>query len=218
MWGSMKSNFNRSAWLIAVIFGVLAAIGGLLHGVGEVQQGDVDVQQVIIESWATGPLAEHMGGDPGMTVLPTMRLTGVVCLIISTLLLVWSLFFMRKRFAGLVQFLLTLAMLLFGGGFGPPLAGFLASFAGFGIRSPYRFWTRKLSAGVIHFLARGWPFVFGITVANGLFLYIGHMVMVFLFGFTHPEPFVISTFIVLVSIPLSTLFSVGNDLVTRSVG
>lgn len=211
----MHNHFNRSAWLIAVLFGTLAAMGGMLHGVGEVQQGGVQVEQIIIESWVTGPLAEHMGGDPGMTLLPTMRLTGIVCLVSSTLLLIWSLFFMRRRFAGLIQFLLTIAMLLFGGGFGPPLAGVLASIAAFGIRSRYALWERLLSAGTIRFLARSWPIVFGITAANGLFLYVGHMVLVFIFGFTHPEPFVVSTFIVLVTVPLATFFGMGKDLETR---
>ncbi|MCB2199134.1 hypothetical protein KQI63_06985 [bacterium] len=211
----MEQRSNQSAWQIAALFGTLAAIGGLLHGVGEVLQGPIPVESVIIESWSTGPLADHMGGDPGMTILPTMLLTGSVGLISSTALLIWSLFFLRRRFAGLIQLLLTIAMLLFGGGFGPPLAGILASIAAFGIRSRYAFWERLLSAEMIRFLARSWPIVFGITAANGLFLYVGHMVMVFIFGFTHPEPFVVSTFLVLITVPLSVFFGMGKELETR---
>lgn len=211
----MGSTFNRSAWQMGAMFGVYAALGGLLHGVGEVLQGPVPVETVIIESWAIGPLAEHMGGDPGMTILPTMLMTGVFSLITSTALLIWSLFFLKKRFAGLVQFLLTLAMLLFGGGFGPPLAGFLASFAAMGIHVRHTLWERILPDGVLRFLADGWPIVFGLTALNGLFLYVGHMVLVFLFGYTNPDPFVVSTGIVAISVPVSALFGMGADLKKR---
>ena len=189
----------------------------MLHGVGEVLQGDVTVTPGIIESWTFGPLAEHMGGDPGMTLLSDMRLTGILTLIFSSLLILWSVLYLRKRFAGLVQLLLTILMLLVGGGFGPPMLGILGSIAGMSIRSEFKLWRRILPGGFTRWMANVWPWVWGITAANGIFLVVGHILLVFVFGFTNPDVFVISTFVALVTIPLCTWVAVGAELANSSI-
>lgn len=60
----------------ALIFGVLAGLGGLTHGIGEVLQGNVKPGGIIINSWTQGPIATNMGGEPGMTIVPSLLITG----------------------------------------------------------------------------------------------------------------------------------------------
>ena len=160
----------------ASVFGALSGIGGLVHGVGEVLQGGVKVDGVIVNSWTSGPIADHMGGEPGMTLIPDVRLSGILTLVISAAIILWSLAFLRKRRDGAVLVLLSTGMLLVGGGFGPPIIGILAGLSGLGLgeREPSRI-TRH--AGLVtRSLARMWPWVYGVGVANGVFLVIGSYV------------------------------------------
>lgn len=119
------SSKTSAARLTASIFGVLAALGGIRHGIGEVLQGNVPAGGIIIESWTQGPLAATMGGEPGMTIVPNMLATGILGLIVSSVLVVWAAAFVQRKNGGRILILLSVAMLLLGGGFGPPIIGIL---------------------------------------------------------------------------------------------
>ena len=67
----------------ALIFGVLAGLGGLTHGIGEVLQGSVRPDGLIINSWTQGPIATNMGGEPGMTIVPNLLVTGYLTILVS---------------------------------------------------------------------------------------------------------------------------------------
>jgi len=82
-----------------------------------------------------------MGGEPGMTVVPNLLATGLLTIVVSLALMVWSAAFVQKRNGGRAQILLSITMLLVGGGFGPPIIGILAGVAGLGIASPQT-WCR----------------------------------------------------------------------------
>lgn len=209
---------HDAAFLLASPLGFLAAMGVALHGIGEILQGNVATNSVFIASWSFGPLAEHMDGDPGMTLIPNFLVTGILSLLISLAMFVWSVRYMERKHGGFVFLLLAVLALLLGGGIGPPTVGILAGIAGLGIGSSHPRWRKVLGDGGVRFLAALWPWVFAVTLANGLFLFIGHLLLVFVFGFTHPEPFVFSF---LASIPLMILTmitGVGWDLKHRSAG
>ncbi|MBN1400549.1 MAG: hypothetical protein JXA74_06910 [Anaerolineae bacterium] len=210
-----SSTRPSAARLLASLCGVLAGIGGLSHGVGEVLQGNVAPQGLVINSWTVGPIARNMGGDPGMTIIPNFLVTGIVCMLVSLALIVWSVAFVHRRRGALIQLALVIAMLLVGGGFGPPMLGILAGVAGLGINAPLTGWRRRLSAKAQRSLARAWPHVFGVYAANGIFLVIGHLILVFLSDFKIPELFVYSLFFAVLAFPLALLSGVAYDLEGR---
>jgi hypothetical protein len=123
----------------ALTFGILAGLGGLTHGIGEALQGNVRPGGIIIESWTQGPIATHMGGEPGMTIVPSLLVTGILNILVSVAVVVWSLL-VRNRNGGRILIGLSVAMLLVGGGFGPPIIGILAGVAGTMVGRPSRVW------------------------------------------------------------------------------
>jgi len=76
--------------LTAGIFGTLAGLGTLTHGIGELMQGAVPTQGLAFPSWTVGPIAEHLDGDPAMSVLPTMAASGAATTVTSVALLAAS--------------------------------------------------------------------------------------------------------------------------------
>ena len=145
--------------LTASIFGVLAGLGGIRHGIGEARQGNVRPDGLFIESWVEGPIAEHMGGEPGVAIFPNMLGTGVLALAVSSLVVVWAACYAQHRHGGLVLAMLSVAMPLVGGGVGPPVIGILAGWAGSAIGAPHKEWRKRLPNGARRVLAAVWPWV-----------------------------------------------------------
>ncbi|MBN1217651.1 MAG: hypothetical protein JXM69_01885 [Anaerolineae bacterium] len=199
-----KTTFS-AAKSIALIFGILAGLGGLTHGVGEVLQGNVKPDGIAINSWAQGPIATNMGGEPGITIVPNLLVTGILTLLISVAIIVWTILGRNKHY-GRTLLLLSVALLLVGGGVGPPLIGMLAGVAGIGVEKPSTWWRQHLPENVRHVLAVLWPWVFSIAVINGVFLVIGSVILVYFFDLNNPDLFLNSFYFSILSL-LLTIFT-----------
>lgn len=190
---SARSMFNGrggASGATATVFGVLAGIGGMTHGVGEVVQGDTPVEGVALESWTTGPIARNMGGEPGLTILPTTFWAGVVTLVFSTLVIVWSITRVRERRGGNVLALLSIGMLLSGGGVGPPVIGILAGLVGHaGLSRERPFWIGNASDRTRRRWAQVLPPLLIVAVANATFLVLGSLILVYTVDFNQPTLF-----------------------------
>jgi len=165
--------------VVASVWGVFAGLGGIRHGIGEVLQGNTPTGGIFIESWATGPIAEQMGGEPGITLIPNFLVTGIVIIGLSLVVMIWASGFMHKKHSGRVLFFLSVGMLLLGGGVGPPVIGMLAGWAGTGIHSPFRWWTRHLSGTVGRTLAVLWPWMLLLCFLASIMLFIGSFILVY---------------------------------------
>jgi hypothetical protein len=201
-----------AARIVASLFGVLAGLGGLIHGIGETLQGNITPSGMFIPSWTQGPIATHMGGDPGITIVPNLLATGVLAIVVSLATIAWAAAFVQRKHGGAVLILLCIAMLLVGGGVGPPIIGILAGIAGTSINAPLTWWRTRLSGSAGHFLARLWPWVFGVSVINGLFLFVGAIILVYAFGWGNEDLYLNSFFFAVVSLLLTILTGIAYDL------
>ena len=75
-------------------------------------------------------------------------------MIIGLLILVWSAAFVQRKQGGLVLILLSIALLLLGGGFVPPLIGIIGGIAGTKINTPL---AGKPPSSLLRFAAKLWP-------------------------------------------------------------
>jgi hypothetical protein len=188
--------------LTAGMFGILAGLGGITHAIGEILQGNVTPAGLIINSWTEGPIATNMGGEPGMTIIPNLLITGILNLILSSAVVIWAAFFVNHENGGWILILLSTGMLLVGGGFGPPMIGILAGVAGLGIGASLTWWRTRFPANLIHFLAALWPWIFAISLINGVFLVIGSVFLVYFTGLNNPDLFTNSFFLAVLSLLL----------------
>jgi hypothetical protein len=213
--GGFLENIN-APHILASVFGVLGGLGCMLHGVGEILQGSVQPEGIFIESWKAGPIAEYMGGDPGLTLIPNMLITGVVCLVVSVILILWSVVFTGRKRGGTILLMLAIVLLFTGGGVGPPVLGILAGISGMMIHSKHNLTQKYLNKTIRKFFARLWPWIFAVTVLNGFFLIIGHVILVFGFGYTNANTFLNSFFFaffsILISMFLGNAFEIEKNI------
>jgi hypothetical protein len=159
-----------------------------------------------------------MGGEPGMTIVPNLLITGILCIGVSLAVVVWAAALVQRNKGGLVLIFLSVAMLLVGGGFAPPLVGLLAGVAGIGINSPSTWWRTHLPAKLRRVLARLWPWVFSICVVSGLFLVVGSLILVYFFEVNNPDFFVMNFFFTILVLLLTILMGIAYDIQNRQRG
>ena len=122
---------GRTAMVTAKVVGILAGLIGVVHGFYETQQGSVAPGGIIITAIGNGCQGFN-NCLPAMTVVPNYLYSGILTIIVALLVIVWSAVRMRTRRGALGLALLSIVLLLVGGGLLPPLLGLVA--AGIGTR------------------------------------------------------------------------------------
>jgi hypothetical protein len=120
----VRRTFKGSITIAVVsILGIFAGIGGASHGPGEILQGDIAPSGIIIEAW---PSLTLLGGAPAMTFIPNFRVSGIVTVFSGLAVTIWVATCIQSKNGALVLILLSIMMLVVGGGLIPPLFGVVA--------------------------------------------------------------------------------------------
>jgi hypothetical protein len=147
---------RKATKTVATCLGVVAGIAGLEHGYFEMLQGSTRPDGLAFPSWGPqhcDPAKVWHACEPAMSILPNFLVTGVLAILLSLAIIVCSTWFLQRKYGGLVLILLSIALLLFGGGFFPPIIALFGGLAGTQINRP----LRGESSSITRFVAKLWP-------------------------------------------------------------
>lgn len=147
------------------VLGLLAAINGIDHGIGAITQGPGAPPDAVYSSWAHVDAFDPLGGEPALTVIPDLLVSGLVSVLTAVALGVWVTLCPTRRHSGPVILALALLLLLVGGGFGPPLLGFVVGLLAMRIGST----TSRPVGSVSRLISRLWPW----PLAAAAFCFLG---------------------------------------------
>lgn len=148
-----------------------------------------------------------------MTLVPNLLATGLLAIAVSVLFLVWVTVFVQRRHGGLVLILLSVAMLLVGAGFGPPILGVIVGLAATRIDAPAGWLGTHLSGGSLRLLSRSWPWCFAGGVIAWLLLLPGTVLIDHSFGVSDPDLLVYGLTLSAFGLLLLTILSgLGHDI------
>jgi hypothetical protein len=190
----MKSATHK----VAMAFGIVVALAGLEHGIGEILQGNVPPPALVFESWPESGFLEVLSGEPAMSIIPNLLISGILTVVFSLALIGWATTGLKSNFGGVGLILLSFLLLLVGGGLGPPLMLFIVGLAATRIHHPVSWWRKRSPNKKQPLLAKIWRAVLfasllgyfallpGIPIAEQLFgpLDAGIVVAVIIFSFT----------------------------------
>ena len=108
------------------VFGLIAALTGIEHGLGEISQGPATARGVVFESWPHVAAFDPLNGEPAMSLIPNLLISGIASVLVSVALGVVAGSYSHRAHSGSFILGVSLLLLLVGGGFGPPLLGVLA--------------------------------------------------------------------------------------------
>jgi len=168
-------------------FGALAGLMGIEHGIGEILQGNIAPSGIVILSWPESELFRILSVEPAMTIVPNLLASGILAILFSLVFLVWAVVFVQRKNGGLVMIILSIVMLLVGGGFGPPLLGIIIGVAATRINAPLTWWRAHLSVGSRRFLGKLWPWFFVISLISWLLLFPGSILLDYFLAVRNPE-------------------------------
>ncbi len=207
----------RNATKVTVsTFGAIMGLAGIEHGIGEVLQGNVAPGGIVFPSWPGSAFFRIVAGEPAMTIVPNLLATGILAILFSLIFLVWATLFVQRKNGGLVLILLSIVMLLVGGGIFPPVIGIIIGALGTRINAPLSWWRAHLSAGLRHFLGKVWPWSFVACLIAWLLLFPGINILGYFFGLNNPNLTVILIFFALGSLLLTIFSGFAYDIERQS--
>ena len=119
--------------IAAMIFGVAAVFIGVFHGYSETQQGSVAPSSIFINA-VGGTDCEPNNCFPAMTIIPNFLAAGIATIIVGIIMLGWVVLRLNDRTGGIGLILLSIIILLTGGGFLAPILGVIGGISGFFIK------------------------------------------------------------------------------------
>ena len=157
---------RRATKILAATFGLFAGFGGLEHGYFEILQGNARPQSMMIASIGAPCVPEEVWHlcEPAMTILPSFLMTGILSMLFGLATMIWAGAFLEPPRGAPVLVLLSIGLLLFGGGIFPPLIGVVGGVVGTKINTP----LKKQTGGFWRVLAKAWPWTI-ILLFAGLF-------------------------------------------------
>lgn len=157
--------------IVTSVMGTIAGIAGMEHGIGEIMQGNVVPPGIFFESWPDSKLFANMAGEPAMSLIPNMLMSGMVSLFIAVYLIYWSLTQTDSKYYGFGFLCISSLLLLVGGGFGPPLLGIILGSATLLFPNTQKKKTTINQNSFRWILGNGWKGIFFTTLVLWLFLF-----------------------------------------------
>ena len=143
--------------LVVAAFGTLCGLTGIIAGVFEVLQGNIPTNGLVIST--IGPEYTMFRDFTyfAVTIVPSFMITGILAIISSSLVLLWSVRYVERKHGVLILLTLSLAQMLVGGGWVIDLA-IISCILATRIDKPLNWWRRNLPVNVRNWLIRLFPF------------------------------------------------------------
>jgi hypothetical protein len=199
------------------VFGVIMGAAGIEHGIGEMLQGSAAPAGLMFPSWPNSAFFRIAAGEPAMSILPNLLVTGILATLFSLLFIVWAVTSVQRKNGGWILILLAVAMLLTGGGLFPPVLGIILGALGNaihglrtdpGVRRPAKRWY---AAG------RLWPGLFAGSVAAWLALFPGVNIPGYFFGVDDPNLMVALILLAMAFLAAAVVAGFARDFQQRAL-
>jgi hypothetical protein len=188
-------------------FGALMGLAGIEHGIGEILQGNVAPAEIMILSWPDSGFFSSVSGEPALTIIPNLLITGILAILFSTAFIVFALFFARRKGGSVTLILLSIAMLLAGGGIFPPILAFFIGLLATRLNEPsIKHYAYVQPSGLRRLLGVAWPWIFAASIAAWLILFPGVNILSYFLGIDN-EPLTYTIILTAITFLALTIFS-----------
>jgi len=165
---------NRATKIIVSTIGVLLGIAGLDHGFFEILQGNTPTDGLIIQAIGDAQQMWFYGTEEAFTIIPNFLVTGILAVLVSLAIIVWSVGFLHTRHGASIFGLLFIALFLVDGGIAAQIMFVPVTWAvATRINKPLTWWRKVLPEGIRGILAKVWPVILAIGSLSfliGLFI------------------------------------------------
>jgi len=147
---------KNSTRVIVATLGVVFGISGMSHGLFETLQGNTPTGGMFISAIGEAHRMWVHGNEYAFTVIPNFLITGILAMIVSLTIMIWSVGFVHKKNGPLVFLLLFILLFLVGGGIGQVVFFTLTWAVSTRINKPLTWWRKVLPESVRKVLSKLW--------------------------------------------------------------
>jgi hypothetical protein len=165
------------------VFGTIIGLAGLEHGIGEISQGNKAPEGIWIVSWPEAEFFRIQAGEPALTLIPNLLISGILASIFSLIYLIYSVRYAHRKHGGLLLVGLAVITLAVGGGLFPPVLGLITGGIAMRINRPIRVRYSRLTAGIQEFFKKLWPGSMLFSVAAFLVMLPGLNILDYFFQY-----------------------------------
>ena len=159
------------------ILGVICGLSGFEHGFFEMLQGNIVPESQMINAIGEANRFWQYGTEPAFTIIPNFFITGILAMIVSLLVILWSVrFVQRHKYGGLIFILLSILQFLVGGGIPQVGLAVIIGIAAIWINRPLTWGWTILPIGLRQVMAIPWlwfvialSLVFCSTIVGAIF-------------------------------------------------
>ena len=160
--------------VITSTFGAIAGLSNMAYAISEALEGHMRPTAVFFT----------LNGQPAITILPDMQLTGLIGLSLSLAFTLCALFFAKRWQGGLAMLLIACLQIPFGAGLVRLFQAMIYSLVGTRINRPLMLWNAILRQPFRYKLSRLWPLSFIVCAI----LYAIHVLTGIVTSLTAAEP------------------------------
>jgi hypothetical protein len=147
---------NSATRVIVATLGVLFGISGMSHGFFETLQGNSPTGGMFISAIGEVHRMWPHGNEYAFTVIPNFLVTGILAMILSLAIMIWSVGFVHKKNGPLIFLLLFILLFLVGGGIAQIVFFTLTWAVSTRINKPLTWWRKVLPERGRRVLSKLW--------------------------------------------------------------
>jgi len=142
--------------VVVAAFGILCGVTGIIAGCFEIRQGNIAPSGFVISTIGSNYSMADDFTYRAVTIVPNLLITGILAIIVSCLVIIWSVRFVHKKKGVLILLGLFIMQTLFGGGWIIDLA-IITCILAIVIDRPLNWWRLHLPAQLHLWLSRLLP-------------------------------------------------------------
>ncbi len=159
----MSDLHNKTTRIITATTGILLAMAGFEHGLFEALQGNKPADGFFIQAIGESMRWWEYGDEGAFTLIPNYLITGIFAMSVSIVIIIWSLFFVDKKYGTTVFLLLFILLTFVGGGIGFTPFYIVTWAYATRINKTLNWWRKLFTQNVRKHLARIWPYTLTAT-------------------------------------------------------
>ncbi|HET6486153.1 MAG TPA: hypothetical protein VFH83_07020 [Spirochaetia bacterium] len=177
---------NRATRAIVSTLGPASALAGLDHGLFEALQGNTPTPGLFVQAIGPGQRMWPNGTEDAFTLVPRFLVSGILAIVLSVAVAVWSVGFVHRKRGPAVLLLLYVLLFLVGGGVAQVAFFIPVWLVSTRVNTPLSWWRKVLSERTRVAIGKAWRG--SLIVACVLFL-LGLEIAIFGFvpGLTEPS-------------------------------
>jgi hypothetical protein len=218
IWYEGGEKMNKATRIIVATLGSIFGLSGMSHGFFETLQGNTPTGSMFIAAIGNAQMMWPYGNEYAFSLIPNFLITGIVAILVSLSIIIWSIGFTYKKRGPAILFFLFVLLFLVGGGVAQIVFFPFICLIATRINKPLNWWRKVLPVKIHRPFGKLWPWF--LAIGSLLFIFALQIAITgYVPGMSDPEQILSVTMFCLgleaIVLPLTFISGFAHDIAKR---